>query len=126
MSIEGIPDGWELVRVGQLHNGECWVNNCGHPQRWDYDVPSSSINYVIIRKIEKPKRYRPFANAAEFEPHREKWLQLKLGGGDHRIKTHSYNDRKHYTGDDGNTWKEMFNDFKFEDGTPFGVEVVDD
>ena len=126
MSIKGIPDGWELVRIGRLKRGEFWLSNFGQPIEWEHSQESGSVNYIVIRKIEKPKRYRPFANAAEFEPHRDKWLKLKLGGGDHRIKTHSYNDRKHYTGDDGNTWKEMFNDFEFEDGTPFGIEVIDD
>ena len=102
------------------------MNNGGYPQLWDSDQPSASTNYVVISKIEKPKRYRPFANAAEFEPHRDKWLKHKSGNGDYRIKTHSYNDRKHYTGDLGGTWKEMFSNFEFEDGTPFGVEVTDD
>ena len=79
----------------------------------------------VIRKIEKPKRYRPFANAAEFEPHRDRWLKPKLGRVDHRLKTHSYNDRKHYTGNVGDTWQTMFDDYEFEDGTPFGVEVTE-
>lgn len=57
MSIEGIPDGWEQEKVGQISFGEYWVNNFGQPQRWDSDHPSSSKNYVIIRK--KQKQYRP-------------------------------------------------------------------
>ena len=63
---KGIPDGWEQEKVGQISFGEYWVNNFGQPQRWDSDHPSISKNYVIIRKIEKPKQYRPFANAAEY------------------------------------------------------------
>lgn len=126
MQIEGIPDGWYFVRVGQIHNGEHWVNNGGYPQRWDSDHPSTSKNYVVISKIERPKRYRQFANAAEFEPHRDRWLKCKSSERDHRMKTHAYNDRKHYTCEVGDTWTEMFNNFEFEDGTPFGVEVIDD
>ena len=76
-------------------------------------------------KIEKRKRYRPFANAAEFEPHRDKWLKQNSGNVSYRIKAYSYNDRFYYTGDDGDTWESMFNDFEFEDGTPFGVEVTE-
>lgn len=126
MQIEGIPDGWELVRIGKAKLEEFYVNNEGIAWEWTASGESGFANYVVIRKIEKPKRYRPFANAAEFEPHRDKWLKYKSGNGDHRIKTHSYNDRKHYTGDLGDSWKEMFDDFEFEDGTPFGVEVIDD
>ena len=70
MKIEGIPDGWDQERVGQIHPGEYWVNNHGYPQRWENDHPSSSKNYVIICKIEKPKQYRPFANAAEYVANR--------------------------------------------------------
>jgi hypothetical protein len=125
MQVEGIPDGWYFVRVGKVKLGEFYVNNEGFAREWTTSGESGFANYVVISKIEKPKRYRPFANAAEFEPHRDKWLKLKRGGGDHRIKTYSCNDRKHYTGDDGSTWKEMFDDFEFEDGTPFGVEVTE-
>ncbi len=125
MSIEGIPDGWEFVRVGKVFYGEHWVNNGGWPQHWDSVTESTGKNYLIIRKIEKPKRYRAFANAAEFEPHRDKWIKRKSGNVDHRIKTHSYNNLKHYTGDIGDTWQTMFAEYEFEDGTPFGVEVIE-
>ena len=124
MQVEGIPDGWEFVRVGRVNRGEFFVDQFGNQQQWVDDIKSAHSNYVIIRKIEKPKQFRPFANAAEFEPHRDKWLKLK-SHGDHRIKTHSYNDHKHYTGDVGDTWQTMFDDYEFEDGTPFGVEVTE-
>lgn len=125
MSIEGIPEGWEFVRVGKVKQGEFFVDYRGEYCDYTATDESSYANYVIIRKIEKPKRYRPFANAAEFEPFRDRWLKQKSGNGDHRIKTHSYNDRKHYWGDIGDTWGKMFNDYEFEDGTPFGVEVTE-
>ena len=121
MSIEGIPDGWELVRIGKAKRGEFYVDYRG--EYCEYTGTDESANYVVIRK--NPKRYRPFANAAEFEPHRDKWIKRKSGNVDHRIKTHSYNNLKHYTGDIGDTWKAMFDDFEFEDGTPFGVEVTE-
>ena len=123
MSIEGIPEGWELVRVGTPKPGEHVLGKYG--KILHCNGVFKGVSYVIIRKIEKPKQFRPFANAAEFEPHREKWLRLKSGNGDHRIKTHSYNDRKHYWGDIGDTWEKMFADYEFEDGTPFGVEVTE-
>ena len=123
-NIEGIPEGWELVRVGKAMMGDHWLNDDGLIMKWDHAHRSAASNYPIIRKIPKPKQYRPFANAAEFEPHRDRWFKQKSGRVDHRVKTHSYNDRKHYTGEDGDTWQTMFNDFEFEDGSPFGVEVT--
>ena len=122
MKIEGIPEGWQLVRIGKVKPGEIRVDSEGNPAEWN-SVESTSVNYVVIRK--KDKQYRPFANAAEFEPHRDRWIKPKSGNVDHRIKTHSYNNLKHYTGDIGDTWQAMFGDFEFEDGTPFGVEVTE-
>ena len=124
MTIEGIPNGWELVRVGQIFQGEHWVSNNGQPQRWDSCHPSSSENYVIIRKIEHPKQYRPFANAAEFEPHRDRWFCPKIKRN-HVIKTSAYNEHRHWSGEEPDTWEKMFDEYVFDDGTPFGVEVTE-
>jgi len=62
--------------------------------------------------------YRPFANAAEFAPHRDRWLL----SGSERLKVIWYSDvslcsTKFWC------WKEAFHKFTFEDGTPFGVRV---
>lgn len=124
MKIEGIPDGWELVRIGNIFPGEYRVNNDGQPQRWDNDRKSELSNYVIIRKIEKPKQYRPFANAAEFEPHRDRWFRAK-GDPDHCISTTAYNDRGHWTVKKHDTWEVMLERYTFDDGTPFGIEVTE-
>ena len=69
-SVEGIPDGWELVRVGKLMPGDYWLDGNGLVARWDFPHRSAEGNYAIIRKIEKPKAYRPFANAAEYVANR--------------------------------------------------------
>ena len=126
MTIEGIP-GWELVRVGQIFHGEHWVNNNGRAQRWDSDNPSISRNYVIIRKIEKPKRYRPFASAAEFEPFRDRWIKRSYIGGlcnEGCFKPQAYDDQGVFDIGEHFTYYEMFNEGRqFDDGTPFGIEV---
>ena len=121
-NIEGIPEGWELVRVGKPKIGEFFIDGLSHPHQAINDDHFHGC--AIIRKIEKTKQYRAFENAAEFEPHRDRWFKQKSGRVDHRVKTHSYNDRKHYTGEDGDTWQTMFNDFEFEVGSCFGVEVT--
>lgn len=51
--IEGIPDGWELVRIGTPAEGESYVVSIG-----EVDVCNSvrfAKNYAIVRKIEPPK-----------------------------------------------------------------------
>jgi len=51
MKIEGVPEGWELVRIGNPDVGECIIGNEGEPRiitanHWQ------SVNHVIIRKVE--------------------------------------------------------------------------
>lgn len=66
-------------------------------------------------------RYRPFANAAEFKPHRDKWIiqyredcLMRIGCFDEEtvwLATSAF----------GKSFVEAFEQWRFEDGTPFGV-----
>lgn len=122
MKIEGIPEGYELVRLGQLCHKDVYLSPYGEICVWETDKPSSNL-YPIVRKIERPKQYRPFASAEEFKPHRHKWWRMKkLVTGDSHPSFRpscSYSD----WGFGGNLWKDCFERYVFEDGTPFGVEV---
>jgi hypothetical protein len=123
VQVEGIPEGWELVRIGCPSKGEFFVDNLGapfecavHSQRW-------SNNYVIIRKVEKPKQYRPFANAEEFKPHRDRWIRFRQCVVLYRIT--EYSDTGVAIGDeDSREYDAAFASWVFEDGSPFGVEVA--
>ena len=65
MIIEGIPEGWELVRIGNpIVNVDLVIGSGGLPELFNWTTDSH--NWPIIRKIEKPKKFRPFANAAEY------------------------------------------------------------
>jgi len=122
--IAGIPDGWELDRIGTPVEGEFFVDALGRVS----EVPKGlflSKNYIIICKIEKPKTYRPFKDAAEFHPHRYKWWKRK---GDVQCSKYpttyppaAYNDISH----GGQPWGEAFEQRIFEDGSPFGVDVTE-
>jgi hypothetical protein len=114
--VPGVPDGWELVGVGQpVYNVDHIVGPDGNPKLCDFD--SSYLNRVIIRKIEQPAKYRPFANAEEFKPHRDRWWKVK--GADTVYPPGHYKD----VGYDGSTWQQAFDEFVFDDGTPFGVKI---
>ena len=63
--IKGIPNGWEVVEFRCACEGEYFLNNAGKVERWVLGRKSDCV-LPIIRKIEKPKQYRPFANAAEY------------------------------------------------------------
>ena len=88
MSIEGIPEGWELVRVGEVKNGEFFILIDGSIGQHDSDKAlRMNKNYVIIRK--KSKRYRPFANAAEYASRRDgfsvDWKNNTIAPGFHAV-----------------------------------------
>lgn len=132
--IEGIPDGWELVRIGKPLVGEYYIDVTGSVYK-ALDITPAVLHWhvPIVRKIEKPKRYRPFANAAEFEPFRDRWVKRSskhdtydtIPAGCFRVT--AYNDHHYWTGDGISiSYEESFNDGKcFDDGTPFGIEVTE-
>jgi len=125
MTIEGIPDGWELVRFGKPLVGEYYIDVTGSIYKALDTTPTVLHWYMpIIRRIEKPKQYRPFANAAEFEPFRDRWFRPKCSP-DQCILTTAYNDRGHWTAKEQDTWEDMFDLYTFDDGTPFGIEVTE-
>ena len=126
MSIEqipGVPEGWRLVRISRWPKvGEYAIYSPGEvvrvtePDQWELAC--------IVEEIEQPKQYRPFANAAEFEPHRDRWLNPKFAP-DQYIRTTAYIDRGHWVFEEYNTWEKMFANYLFDDGSPFGVEVTE-
>jgi hypothetical protein len=90
------------------------------------DEFSPSTIYVV--PVEPPKpQYRAFANAAEFEPYSDRWIQRRKQGeylsGNYRVS--GYDDMGVW-GDRGlkQAYKEMFDEGRmFADGTPFGLPV---
>jgi hypothetical protein len=120
--IPGIPDGWELVRiVDRPQIGEYALDRVNHPvmvmepDAWDLGV--------IVRKIEKPKRYRPFENAEEFKPFRDAWF-VREGA---MCQICRYDDDGIWIGGTYHfvSFKQCCRSLKFDDGTPFGVEVTE-
>lgn len=130
--IEGIPDGWELVRFDYVNDGESYLGRHGEICLYVLSEPTQ-LKRLIVRKIEKPKRYRPFANAAEFEPHRDRWIKRSDKADTHEtmpagcFRVTAYNDHYFWTSAIGATsYEKAFEDGKcFDDGSPFGVEVTE-
>lgn len=127
--IEGIPEGWELVRVGVKKEGDYFIDAHGNISEAEND--SVSEGWAIIRKTEKPKQYRPFANGAEFEPHRDRWIKRSYNGrhnAEGAFRVSGYDDCAVWSdGGVRSTYQEMFDDGRQfdDDGTPFGVEVTE-
>jgi hypothetical protein len=124
MQVEGIPEGWELVRIGCPSKGEFFVDSDGRPLECKGYCQTGMNNHAIVRKIEKPKQYRPFANAEEFRPHRCRWVRHIAS--DSCSSVIGYNDRSVKFGTNKGYWDyEMaFETWVFDDGSPFGVEVA--
>lgn len=59
MKIEGIPDGWELVRIGKLLPSEWFINHLGEPKQNMSDCATNGANYPIIRRIPPPLNIPP-------------------------------------------------------------------
>jgi hypothetical protein len=119
MKIEGVPEGWELVRIGTPEKGEHFLDGNGNVGQ--AEVNGFIVRRPILRKIERTKQYRPFANAEEFKPHRNRWWKwnpVKFPP-DRNCPPLVYDDNGH----GAETWEQNFRDKVFDDGTPFGVEV---
>ncbi len=116
--IPGVPEGWELVRIDRPAKGDWFVDVAGLPREYLYEVNGGGV-FPIIRKIEKPAKYRPFANAEEFRPHRDRWWYRDDKDCRRHFPPAGYSDQAH----GGATWKHRFDTCFFDDGTPFGVKI---
>jgi hypothetical protein len=122
-NVPGVPEGWEFLAIRRGRYGEWHINADGKPEL----VRDDTANLLcIIRKIEVTKKYRPFANAEEFKPHRDRWA-MHPSEPSKRFRTGDYNDdglwgndrRFYFYGD------LLESGSLFDDGTPFGVEVTE-
>lgn len=128
--VPGVPDGWELVRVGVPDSEDWLIGYDGNPvAHCMLKRPLKLAKYAIIRKIEQPSRYRPFANADEFRPNVGRYVEVvketsecEMDRGDTLLIVGvSYDSVLLYGG--WITFKDAFECLVFGDGTPFGVKV---
>ena len=125
-SIEGIPEGWELVRVGKPKTGEFFIDGLSCPHQAMDDEHFHGC--AVIRKIKLPKQYRAFANAEEFKPYRDRWLARTDENGlrlDGEFQLDGFDDTGIWLGSNHLSYKDALDrGGVFDDGTPFGVEVT--
>jgi hypothetical protein len=127
--IPGVPEGWELVAIRRARYMENYIWTSGLIVLWQERTESGFI-VPIIRKIEKPARYRPFKDAEEFKPNRDRWLTRKDKSDpthlDGACRVVAYSDDYLWWADGRvSTYKEEFDSGRcFEDDeTPFGVKI---
>jgi hypothetical protein len=116
------PEGWRFVEKGEAFDkrAKFWFS-----RRWEntHNLAVFDPHSVYIVPIDPPKppepQYRPFANAAEFEPHKNKWWRYKSADSDEQIPPALFNDKIHGV----QYWQDSFENKVFSDGSPFGVKV---
>jgi len=122
--IPGVPEGWELVHANRRAvKGEHYIDSDGAPHL--ERLGESAFVHPIIRKIEKPARYRPFANAEEYMPHWGKPVRtqgspgfdsiVSVSGASVYVAIADLNERY--------SMADAFERLAFADGTPFGVRI---
>jgi hypothetical protein len=122
--IPGVPEGWEAVSFDYVSDGEHWLDKDGDPIQHTSSV-RTQCKRLIIRKIEKPARYRPFRDAEEYMPHWGKPIRLKGGVGFDSVVSTSrigiYVANETLITRYG--LRDAFERLEFADGTPFGVRI---
>jgi hypothetical protein len=124
-----IPDGWRPVDKAVdafRDDAKCWAGmSYGWSQTLNTHTRGYSADRDYIVPIDPPvPQYRPFANAAEFMPHADRWLKEKLQE-DFRATVCAFNDKRFWMSGamDSTTYADGFCMFEFADGSPFGVKV---
>jgi len=121
--IPGVPDGWDLVHANRLAEArEFILTEEGNPYMTN---TGTQRPFPIIRKVEKPAAYRPFANSEEYLPHWGKPVCTKGDAGfdsvastsEYTVYVNSGTSKARYT------MAEAFEQLTFADGTPFGVRI---
>jgi hypothetical protein len=116
------PEGWRFVDSSDVDRrdvqwwdlgAKAW-KDCG---AWSAGFPFDKDRaYIVPIKPPEPE-YRPFANAAEFEPYRDKWWRCK--NTSFKNPPLGYSDT-HWG---ATPFSLAFDEYEFEDGTPLGVRV---
>ena len=93
-----------------------------HPDRivLQLKTTQASVPYFAIEKVKEPE-YRPFANAEEFAPYRDRWFIDKHDSDIVRVELYCNSGITEVRG--YCSYDELLNSYTFDDGTPAGVRV---
>jgi hypothetical protein len=123
--IPGVPEGWEAVSFDYVSDGECWLDKDGDPIQHTSSV-RTQCKRLIVRKIEKPAKYRPFKDAEEYAPHFDRAIKPKaVATMAMRVVKYSEGSVFFVSGLTLNyaSYEDAFYGVEFDDGTPFGVRI---
>lgn len=115
------PEGYEILTdYGLSPHPEAMFWGC--PGQWmdrlnDPDTAYNRDSIYAVPIAPPEPQYRPFQNAEEFRPLRDRWWRNKHDNT--LCSPANYNNHTHH----GHSWLWCFENIAFEDGTPFGVPV---
>ena len=114
------PEGWRWATTDDSPNKHAKVWSVTN-KRWMVSGGYIVKGEAYIVPIDPPQppepTYRPFANAKEFAPHRDRWIVNPGSGTYRRIELYGNE------GAMGMSWEGLFRNRTFDDGTPCGVKV---
>jgi hypothetical protein len=115
------PEGWRFVdneKDARNDQAKFWDEETKNWGLVNPHLNSWLSTHTYIVPIDPPvPQYRPFANAAEFAPHRDRWIRTP--GQEVTKRVDHYSDR----GVNGMSFSVLLEDRTFDDGSPFGVKV---
>jgi hypothetical protein len=119
------PEGWRFVDKGDAFDKRARFWNETYSEWYvTQQLDKYDLELIYIVPIDPPAppepQYRPFANAAEFEPHAARLWRFSCDANDVRRQPQDFNDRAH----GGKSWEYCLSNRVFADGTPFGVKVT--
>lgn len=119
------PDGYEFLEDYDAAPHPDAMHWNDRKESWEIRAyPSDAYNraetniYAVPVKPPAPQ-YRPFANAEEFRPFRDRWWKKKID--DRVYPPESYTEKG--LGFAGCDWQHAFDALEFDDGTPFGLPI---
>jgi hypothetical protein len=122
------PEGWRFVEKGEAFDkrAKYWGLSNHWVETLQEDGYAKELVYIVpIDPPEPPKpQYRPFANAAEFEPYFGRMIKEK-SLDDFRTVVTSFSDKGVWLagGSIATGYREAFDIYEFANGFPFGVKV---
>jgi hypothetical protein len=123
------PEGWTWADKSKPFDkrAKYWhqYENRYMPQTLGCYTTCEDVAYIVPIDPPAPPepQYRPFANAKEFGPHRDRWLKEVAIRREARVSMHDNHGFWHDGTQTRISWQEGYVDFTFEDGSPFGVKV---
>jgi hypothetical protein len=118
-----IGDGYReaMIREDVRKDREKWNGKCWIPAR--YGIVMEEETYRVPIDTPAPQ-YRAFANAAEYAPHKGRWVYF-CDDLTNQLLPNSFKDHGIWHAQRFIDWDQMFSQAKFaDDGTPFGVNVA--